>query len=293
MESRKVLLVFLLDSSGSMASVERDTIDGVNDFITKNNPTSERCAPEIKGVVGDVKIGIITFSSKCSWAHPKWDLEGAHNFYDIDRCPHLVIKGDSITDEIQDTYCYYNPTGSTALYDAIGYAVEETKKFIEMNRDYEPHLVIQTDGDDTASKTYYPSDVSALFSKGVINSEFCISTILQDVQKGGWKIFYIGSCHDVTRATEMLGISEASALRYDPDLSTPALHAMSSAMTRAISGGRAEFTQEERQASAILPRRIRFDSGFRVPTLSGDTSGDTPHHDPHVDPHVDMDGDIV
>ena len=118
-------LVFILDRSGSMSGLERDTIGGFNAFVEKQ-----------KKAEGEALLSAVLFS------------DGSEVIYDrVD-----IRKVEPMTDA---QYCV---GGCTALLDAIGGAVRHIKnvhKYArEEDRPAKTVFVITTDGMENASRNY-------------------------------------------------------------------------------------------------------------------------------------------
>lgn len=125
MKENLMELVFIIDRSGSMAGLERDTIDGYNSFIQ-----------EQKKVEGEVTLSTVLFNNS---------FDVVHNRVDI-RSVKPLTKNE------------YYAQGSTALLDAIGRSIvyigerlEETK---EEKRPSKVMFVITTDGMENSSCEY-------------------------------------------------------------------------------------------------------------------------------------------
>lgn len=118
-------LVFIIDRSGSMASMERDTIGGVNAVLRKNRELD-----------GDAVVSVVLFD------HERKVL---HDRVPIDQVPDL-------------TEADYEVRGCTALLDAVGSSV----RFISRVQRYLPEdhragkvvFVITTDGYENASRQF-------------------------------------------------------------------------------------------------------------------------------------------
>ena len=121
-------LVFILDRSGSMHGLEKDTIGGFNSLIEKQ-----------KKVEGDALISTVLFANESKVIHDRVDVK------DIN----LMTENDYVTG------------GCTALLDAIGNAIHHISNIHKYARkeDVPEHtlFVITTDGMENASRTYtYP-----------------------------------------------------------------------------------------------------------------------------------------
>ena len=118
-------LVFILDRSGSMSGMEKDTIGGFNSMIAKQ-----------RGEPGEALVSTVLFDN---------DIEVIH-----DRVP--LEKVSLLTEE------EYFVRGCTALLDAVGGAIHHIgnvhKYAREEDRPEKTLFVITTDGMENASRKY-------------------------------------------------------------------------------------------------------------------------------------------
>ncbi|MGD9887570.1 MAG: hypothetical protein AB7T03_06410 [Bacilli bacterium] len=118
-------MVFILDRSGSMKNLEKQTIDSFNEMIAKQ-----------KNVVGEAVISTVLFDHEILLFHNRIDLK-----------------------EILPLTCeHYFARGTTALYDAIGKTISRISRYQENLFDNEKPektiVVIITDGMENASSEY-------------------------------------------------------------------------------------------------------------------------------------------
>ncbi|WP_033543768.1 vWA domain-containing protein [Planococcus sp. CAU13] len=125
MKNETTELVFILDKSGSMAGLEKDTIGGFNAFIQKQ-----------RGLPGDVRVTTVLFNHAYVLLHDRISLEGVSPLTEDD----------------------YEVGGTTALLDAIGSTVQKIsnaqKGTMEEQRADKVMFVITTDGMENSSCEY-------------------------------------------------------------------------------------------------------------------------------------------
>ena len=129
-------LVFILDRSGSMAGLEKDTIGGFNAMIEKQ-----------RGEPGEALISTVLFDN---------ETEVIHDRVPLDRVPALTEKE-------------YFVRGCTALLDAVGGAIHHIgnvhKYAREEDRPEKTLFVITTDGMENASHFYNYEQVRAMIER--------------------------------------------------------------------------------------------------------------------------------
>ena len=129
-------IVFILDESGSMSGLEKDTVGGFNSFIRKQ-----------KDAEGEALVSLVLFN-------------------DSSRVVYDRVNISAIELMRLDQYC---PGGCTALLDAIGGAIEHIKKVHKHIREEEvPEktvFVITTDGQENASREYTYKKIKDLIQR--------------------------------------------------------------------------------------------------------------------------------
>lgn len=118
-------VVFLLDRSGSMGGIEKDTIGGYNSYIDSQRGKN-------------VKVTTVLFDDK---------YEILHNREDVDNIKKLTNKE-------------YYVRGCTALLDAIGKTIRE----MEDKNPNKVIFIITTDGYENTSTKYNKSQIKELIS---------------------------------------------------------------------------------------------------------------------------------
>ena len=135
----------VLDKSGSMNSILKDTIGGFNGFLQSQKETP-----------GEATFSLTTFNTAVMLDY---------GFKDIASAEELTVDS-------------YRPGGGTALYDAIGMTIVGCgKKLADMDETLRPEkviIVILTDGEENSSREYSYEAVQKLIKEQseVYNWEF-------------------------------------------------------------------------------------------------------------------------
>lgn len=138
-------IVFILDRSGSMRGLEKDTIGGYNSFIEKQ-----------RNEKGEAVVTTVLFDDKYELVYDCADIK----------------KVKPMTDRV------YYPRGSTALYDAIGRTINSVvsrrKQTPENKVPGKTIVIITTDGYENASREFDSKAVHSMISyeKEKYNWEF-------------------------------------------------------------------------------------------------------------------------
>ena len=128
-------MIFILDRSGSMAGLEKDTIGGFNSMLQKQ-----------KKIEGSVTVTTILFDNNIEYLHDRLNLE------DI----------SPITEK------QYFVRGATALLDAIGKAIEkmtDVQKGKKSTQKENVVVIITTDGEENSSVLYSLPQIKKLISR--------------------------------------------------------------------------------------------------------------------------------
>ncbi len=123
-------IIFVLDKSGSMESIRRETVEGFNDFVHRQLADS-----------GETKISLILFDTKYKVAY----------------------AGVPLREVVDLTVSSYMPDGGTALLDALGTAIDRTgQRLAEIDPENRPGtviVVVLTDGQENSSQEYTLEEV--------------------------------------------------------------------------------------------------------------------------------------
>lgn len=167
-------LVFILDRSGSMAGLESDTIGGFNSMIKKQQTETK----------GNALVSIVLFDHESIVLY--------------DRIPLANVKPLTRKD--------YEVRGTTALLDAIGYAIRHIKNVHKYARKKDRPLkmlfVITTDGMENSSRYFDAHDI-----KQLINEQKELS----------WEFIFLGANIDAVKVASHIGIDPRRAVNYHAD----------------------------------------------------------------------------
>jgi uncharacterized protein YegL len=134
-KTQQTVVSFVLDESGSMGRVARDTVEGFNEYMEalKKDPSQ-------------TLLYLMTFNSV--------NVGVPYNFEDISEVSDLDILD-------------YRPDGNTPLLDAVGATIKKTERFLEVGDldDSEVLVVIMTDGWENASWLYTHEGITQMISE--------------------------------------------------------------------------------------------------------------------------------
>jgi len=129
-------IIFILDESGSMYSLKKDTIGGFNSLIEKQ-----------KNEDGEAFVSTVMFSTESRVVHDRVPL-------------------DKINELTENDYC---PNGGTALLDAVGSAIHHIGNIHKYARDEDrpEHtlFIITTDGMENASRNYNHKKIKQMIER--------------------------------------------------------------------------------------------------------------------------------
>lgn len=158
----RILNLIILDESGSMLSIKNEAINNINESLQtilkaqKENPDQEH---------------YVTFVSFNNRHKTIWD-----------RIPATEAKTITEND--------YNPSCSTALYDAMGFSLNELRPNVADND--RVLVTIVTDGMENASREYNGN---------------AIKILVDELKAKGWVFAYMGANHDVEAAAAHISIT--------------------------------------------------------------------------------------
>ena len=191
-------IVFILDRSGSMCGLEKDTIGGFNSMMAKQRRQD-----------GDAYISTILFSN---------ESEVIHDRLPLDKVPMLTEKE-------------YYVRGCTALLDAVGGAIRHISNIHKYAREEDvPEktiFVITTDGMDNASYRYSYEKVKSMTEecRDQLGWEFLFLganiDAAREASRFGIHASRAANYHADSRGTEVIYDSVSDALEYMRTCSEP------------------------------------------------------------------------
>lgn len=167
MKEKLIHVCFVIDESGSMFPSIADVTGGYERIIKDQKETKE----------GSCIVSMYKFNTKVDKAFIGKDVNEV------------------------DATLNYSPGGGTALYDAVGTAIDEIGKWLsDMKEEERPEknlIVIMTDGEENSSKEYSSSDVK--------------DKIKHQEEKYNWEFMYLGVDLSNFKDANALGIRMSTA----------------------------------------------------------------------------------
>lgn len=151
-------IILLLDESGSMDGNRNEILQSVNKFIR-----DQQSKPE-----DGTTLSVLTFSDRVK----------------------VLISSKPLADVLPLTREDYHPDGMTALYDAIGSAIDDHAGRQRVL------MVVVTDGDENSSKN---------FNKQTIKAK------IDSVKAIGWNFIFLANNLDTSSGGDRIGIARAAA----------------------------------------------------------------------------------
>lgn len=135
MDIKSKLIIFILDRSGSMRNLQKDTIEGFNSLIEKQ-----------KIEKSETTITTVLFDHEYKLIHENIDIKEVKLLTDHD----------------------YYARGTTSLYDAIGITINKVGAYLnsleESKRPGQVRVVIITDGEENSSREFNKDQIKEMIS---------------------------------------------------------------------------------------------------------------------------------
>lgn len=171
-------VVFILDRSGSMSGLEKDTIGGFNSMLEKQKKEE---------LEGETFITTVLFDHEYELLHKRQPIS----------------KMKPITEK------EYFVRGTTALLDAIGKSILDLKNSSSCSANEKcvkslnkVLFVIITDGEENSSREFNLEKVKNL---------------IQEQTKAGWDFLFLGANIDAISVANSVGIESSKAVTYKAD----------------------------------------------------------------------------
>ena len=174
----RIYNLIIVDESGSMESLKKATMDGVNETIKSIRSAQREFADTQEHFLTLVTFKNIMFSKNV----------------------HTLINRMPIS-EVGD-FNNYQPGGCTPLYDAMGKSLTELYKYIKDDEDATAVVTVLTDGYENASRKWSGDELKDFIEK---------------LTHEGWSFSYMGSEHDVKQVSFNLSINNVIEFNHDVD----------------------------------------------------------------------------
>jgi len=183
----KTFVALIIDESGSMSSIKKETINNFNEQlqVLKQESNSPDAIAKKLLIGGQEYEGVETFVS----------------IVKFNQNTNIIISLDNVNNISEITETDYSPDGGTALYDAIGYTIERFQSIPEMADPGSSALfIILTDGEENSSKHFSHKKVKSLIKDLDID--------------GKWTFTFMGTENALDQAVE-IGISLGNTVAFD------------------------------------------------------------------------------
>lgn len=183
----KTFVALIIDESGSMSSIKKETINNFNEQlqVLKQESNSPDAIAKKLLIGGKEYEGVETFVSVVKF----------------NQNTNVIINLDDVNNisEINDTD--YSPEGGTALYDAIGDTIERFQSIPDMSDPGSSALlVILTDGEENSSKRFSHKKVKSLIDDLNANNK--------------WTFTFMGTENALDQAVD-IGIAAGNMVAFD------------------------------------------------------------------------------
>lgn len=164
----RIFNLIIIDESGSMLGIKREAIDSVNETIQTIR------SAELKYVEQEHFVTLVTFN-------------------DYVKTVYACVPIAEVTELTSETY---TPMCYTALYDAVGVALNDLRK--KVAEEDKVLVTVVTDGYENASREYDGKAIKAL---------------VDELKGKGWVFAYIGANHDVEKVAAKISIKNTMNFR--------------------------------------------------------------------------------
>jgi uncharacterized protein YegL len=217
MKDKYTHITIVLDKSGSMEIMSKNVIEGFNTLIDE----------QIE-VDGEATLTLINFDT------------GYMVINDFVALKNVIKLNDK----------NFQPSGSTALLDAMGKSMNNIREKIELMKENDKPskaiFVFITDGEENASKEYTRDRVFEM-----------ISDLKQEKEEGkiAWDFVFIGANQDAIKAGREYGIRDTASLTYTAsgEGATLAFSSLSNGISKyRCSNNNYAFSEEDKNIQTII-----------------------------------------
>lgn len=163
-------VIFIIDESGSMHGLEKDTIGGFNSLLLKQKKEEGECL-----------VSTVLFNTINKTLHDRISINNIKELEEKD----------------------YNPSGCTALLDALGETINKIKNIHKYIREEDipvkTMFIITTDGMENASIKYTKKEIKQM---------------IENQKEKGWEFIYLAANIDAVSSAKEYGIDEDSCTDY-------------------------------------------------------------------------------
>lgn len=178
MEKTTVFNLIIIDESGSMSPVIKQTVSGCNETLSVVRSLQKEYEDKQRQLVS-----IFLFQSGSVPSR-------------------YLFKNQPITEVNDLTTETYRPLGCTPMLDAIGSTMTDLEAVAETHEDATGTITIITDGMENASKHYSPYQVAAIIDR---------------FKERGWTINFIGANIDVEKVADEIHIDKGNSMAFSSD----------------------------------------------------------------------------
>lgn len=172
---KNAYITFVVDESGSMGNVREVTVSGINEQIQQvKRDFGGKNSEKINAIVS-----LIRFNDK---------VKPVFMYSDIDALKEITL------DE-------YRPDGGTAMYDAVGYAINQLKMREDIDaEDTSSLIVVVSDGQENSSREITAQQLADTISK------------LNETKR--WTVTYLGANQDLSKVSQNTNIYVGNTMSF-------------------------------------------------------------------------------
>lgn len=173
---KNAYITFVVDESGSMGGVREVTVSGINEQIQQvKRDFGGKNSEKVNAIVS-----LIRFNDKVK--------------------PVFMYSGIDTLKEI--TLDEYKPDGGTAMYDAVGYAINQLKMREDIDDETTSSLIIVvSDGQENSSREITAQSLADMISK------------LNETKR--WTVTYLGANQDLSKVSKATNIYYGNTMSFN------------------------------------------------------------------------------